>query len=151
MRSSQNRTRPEVDFTGENRRSNLRGILPAKSELVRRAWVPSTSLVTSCGFLPFRSMPRPRNLSSFSTELPWLERCQRDRGASSLCQNTAQKIAPNNSRSDSVAHELRFPITSFNPHSGRLSSYGCCVILWTSGNYINDGLSKEESKRGGCP
>ena len=38
-----------------------------------------------------------------------------------------------------------------NRHSGRLSSYGCCVILWTSGNYINDGLSKEELKRGGVP
>ena len=31
--------------------------------------------MTSCGFLPFRSMPRPRNLSPFSTELPWLEGC----------------------------------------------------------------------------
>src|ERR1700731_478087 len=37
-----------------------------------------------------------------------------------------------------------------NPHSGRLSSHGCRVILWTLGIYINDGLSKEgaEARRG---
>jgi hypothetical protein len=33
-----------------------------------------------------------------------------------------------------------------NPPSGRLSSSGCCGILSKSGNYINDGLSKEEPK-----
>ena len=37
------------------------------------------------------------------------KKAQRDRGASSLCQNTAQKIAPNNSQNDSVVHEFRSP------------------------------------------
>jgi hypothetical protein len=49
-----------------------------------------------------------------------------------------------------TTHGLRVA-ASFNPHSGGLSSSGFCVILWKSGNYINDGLSKEEPKRGGVP
>jgi hypothetical protein len=42
-------------------------------------------------------------------------------------------------------------ITLHNPHSGRLSLYVFFVIRWEYGNYINDGLSKEEPKRGGVP
>ena len=37
----------------ETRRSNLRRIPPPKSERVRRTWIPTTSLVTSCSALPF--------------------------------------------------------------------------------------------------
>jgi hypothetical protein len=41
-----NRTGAEVDFNGETRPRNLRRISQAKSEHVRRRWVPTTSLVT---------------------------------------------------------------------------------------------------------
>ena len=37
--------RAEVDFASETRRSNLRRIPPAKSERVRRTWIPTTSLI----------------------------------------------------------------------------------------------------------
>jgi hypothetical protein len=57
-------------FAGEMRGSNLREILPPKSEQVRRAWVPTTSMVISCSSLPFGSPPHPRNASPFSVELP---------------------------------------------------------------------------------
>jgi hypothetical protein len=54
-------------------------------------------------FPAFRAMPRPRNPSPFSAELPWLERCERDHGAPLnvvIMPNTAQKIVPNNSQND---------------------------------------------------
>ena len=77
-------------------------------------WIPTTSLVTSCSFLPFRSMPRPRNPSPFSAELPWLERCECRRSwRASLnvvfMPNTAQKIVPNNSQSDILFDFVHFP------------------------------------------
>ena len=52
-RSHQNRKGAEVDFIRETRRSNLRRIPPPKSERVRRTWIPTTSLVTSCSSRPF--------------------------------------------------------------------------------------------------
>src|ERR1700740_1499196 len=43
--------RSELLFAGETRRSNLRRIPQAKSERLRRTWIPTTSLVTSSCFL----------------------------------------------------------------------------------------------------
>ena len=43
----------EVGFARETRRSNLRRISQAKSERVRRTWIPTTSLVTFLQLLPF--------------------------------------------------------------------------------------------------
>jgi len=40
-------TGAEGDFAGETRRRNLRRIPQAKSEHVRRTWIPTTSLVTA--------------------------------------------------------------------------------------------------------
>ena len=48
LRSYQNRKGAEVDFARETRRRNLRRISQAKSERVRRTWIPTTPLVTSC-------------------------------------------------------------------------------------------------------
>ena len=48
LRSHQNRKGAEVGFTGETRRSNLRGISAPKKERIRRTWIPATSLVTAC-------------------------------------------------------------------------------------------------------
>ena len=45
----------EVGFARETRRSNLRGIPSAKSERVRRTWIPTTSLLT---FLRARPLNR---------------------------------------------------------------------------------------------
>jgi hypothetical protein len=39
------------------------------------------------------------------------------------------------------------PYYRTNPHFDRLSQYVFGVMLWKYGNYINDGLSKEEPKR----
>ena len=47
MRSPQNRKGAELDFARETRGSNLRGIPSPESERLRRAGVPTTSLVTS--------------------------------------------------------------------------------------------------------
>ena len=47
MRSHRNRKGAKVGFTGETRRSNLRGIPSPKGERVRRTWIPATSLVNS--------------------------------------------------------------------------------------------------------
>ena len=48
-RSHQNRKGAEIDFTGDTRGSNLRRISPAKSERVRRTWIPAASLLTPKG------------------------------------------------------------------------------------------------------
>ena len=47
--SHKNRTGAEVDFARETRRSNLRRISQAKSERVRRTWIPTASLLTPKG------------------------------------------------------------------------------------------------------
>jgi hypothetical protein len=53
LRSHQHRKGAEVGFATETRRRNLRGISQAKSERVRRTWIPTTSLIISCSSLPF--------------------------------------------------------------------------------------------------
>ena len=85
----------EVDFASDTRQSNLRAIPPPKSERVGRTWIPTTSLVTSCSFLPFVQRPACENPSPFSAESPWLERCECDHSASitsSLCQIPRKKL-----------------------------------------------------------
>ena len=47
--------------------------------------------------------------------------------------------------------EVGLTITRHNSHSDRLSSFSCIAMLWTPGNYINDGLIKEKPKPGGVP
>jgi hypothetical protein len=47
LRSHQNRAGAEIDFDGDMRRNNLCVIPPPKSELVRRTWIPTTSLLKS--------------------------------------------------------------------------------------------------------
>jgi hypothetical protein len=45
MPSHQNRKGAKVGFARETRRSNLRRISQAKSERVRRGWIPTISLI----------------------------------------------------------------------------------------------------------
>jgi hypothetical protein len=51
VHSHQNCKGAEIGFVRETRRSNLRRIPQAKSECVRRTWIPTTSLVASCSDL----------------------------------------------------------------------------------------------------
>ena len=50
-----NRKAAEVGFARETRRSNLRGISQAKSERVRRKWIPTTTLIAARNAPAFRS------------------------------------------------------------------------------------------------
>ena len=43
---------------------------------------------------------------------------------------------------------LEITFSLHNPHSGRLSPYYYCVRTLILGSYINEGLSKEDPKRG---
>ena len=48
MRSRENRKGAEVDFARETRRRHLRRISQAKSECVRRTWIPTAPLLRGC-------------------------------------------------------------------------------------------------------
>jgi hypothetical protein len=61
---------PKVGFARETRRSNLCGISQAKSERVRRTWLPTIPFIV---FLQFLAFCRPEILGFFAIRLP---RCQ---------------------------------------------------------------------------
>jgi hypothetical protein len=59
-------------------------------------------------FSDFRLTPCPRNPSPFSAELPWLERCERDDGASSLCQIPRKELCQ-------IIRKVTESASGFNP------------------------------------